>query len=96
MAVIYGDDGRQLAVATVRPADDLRIYGISRVASGKGRLLQYYFGQGRRAVDLQVGDFRLKGVLRTEWLGHERLWLVALREPALAGSLEARREPVPV
>jgi len=51
---------------------------LDRVTSGKGRLLLYYFGEGNRAVILEMGNYRLRGRLRTAWQAGERRWGVQL------------------
>jgi hypothetical protein len=67
---------------------------IDRVIQGKGRLLHYYFGQGRRTVHLEEGDFLLTGTLATKWLEAERLWMISLARPG-SPILPAIRRTIP-
>src|SRR5665647_1243688 len=67
MARILGDDGRELAEVTLTPGRQEIGDGatIARVSRGTGSLLRYYFEQGRRAVELDLGEARLRGTLST-------------------------------
>jgi hypothetical protein len=90
MIRILGDDGTELASGVINHALDPVVLVVDRVISGKGRLLQYYFGQGRRHVVADLGDFRLRGNLRTRWQDGERRWEIRLR-PASRDSADASR-----
>ena len=71
--------GKLLARATAGPVDGEGAFLLERVAAGKGRLLGYYFGRGNRAVEVESGDFRLRGSLRTSWAANERRWKVQMQ-----------------
>jgi len=90
MVTIVDDEGTELAVVSLtdsalecRPS-----LHVGRIARGNGRLLSYYFNQGRRTVSVIQGDTRLPGVLRTKWLDNTRDWSI---EPiAYMGSPEMK------
>lgn len=86
MIRILGDDGNEIAAALLNQVHDPVVLVVDRVTSGKGKLLQYYFGQGRRHVVADLGDFRLRGSLRTRWQDGERRWEIRLHS---AGESEA-------
>jgi hypothetical protein len=88
---ILSDDGRDLATAIVESGQDSMTVTLARVVDGKGRLLQYYFGAGRRAVLLDKGALQLHGTLRTKWMGAERRWYIHM-QPAVAEA-PGRRAP---
>lgn len=98
MERILSDDGLDLATALVEPGDDPMTVTLARVISGKGRLLQYYFGAGRRAVLIDKGTLQLHGTLRTKWTGAERRWYIHMQpagaqapiRPAAAGGAHGR------
>ncbi len=79
MIRILGDDGAELAIGLVHNAPDPVVLLLDRITAGKGRLLHYYFGEGRRHVVADLGDFHLRGNLRTRWQDGERLWEIQLR-----------------
>jgi len=94
MIRILGDDGAELAIGLVHNAPDPVVLLLDRITAGKGRLLRYYFGEGRRHVVADLGDFRLRGNLRTHWQDGERRWEIQLR-PAHPEPI-ATSTPVPV
>ncbi|HEY5476603.1 MAG TPA: hypothetical protein VIK11_07785 [Tepidiformaceae bacterium] len=81
MITLLSDSGKELATGMLKAGRADRTLELDRVIRGKGQLLHYFFGRGRRAVLVEVGDFRLRGVLATRWIGSERLWQVALEVP---------------
>ena len=85
MVRILGDDGNELAIATLRQTEH-ELLSIERVVRGKGSLLHYYFGEGRRIVHVESGNFILTGTIRTQWTGGERLWYIKLAVPLAAPS----------
>lgn len=91
MIRILGDDGAELARALLHEAPDPVVLLVERVTAGKGRLLHYYFGEGRRHVTAELGDFRLRGNLRTRWQDGERRWEIQLR----AANLDATGNNAP-
>lgn len=98
MVRILGDDGRELAEVTLAPGRQETGDGatIARVSHGTGSLLRYYFEQGRRAVELDLGEARLRGTLSTRWAGGGRQWGVRLDEDqARPSESVARPERVP-
>ena len=80
MVTILDDDGEELATC-VELFEGPRGLLVTRVLSGKGRLLTHYFARGSRSVQLEFGMFRLSGLLETAWRDGEREWRVRL-EPA--------------
>jgi hypothetical protein len=98
MARILGDDGRELAEVTLAPGLAENGHGavVERVSHGSGSLLRYYFVQGRRAVELDLGESRLTGTLSTRWLGGERQWVVRVNDDEGRPAASAERpERVP-
>jgi hypothetical protein len=85
MVRVLADDGRELATATRAKRLNPTTVLIERVDGGKGMLLQYYFGQGRRMIMLDLGGTLQPARLRTRWLGAAREWIANL-EPAAEGS----------
>ena len=83
MVRILADDGHELAVATLRETER-ELLSIERVIRGKGRLLHYYFGEGRRMVHIESGAFILTGTIRTRWTGAERRWHIKLAGPLVS------------
>lgn len=83
MIRIMGDDGAELALGVLNNAENPVVLVVDRVTAGKGRLLHYYFGEGRRHVVAEVGEFRLRGDLRTHWQDGERRWEIQLRAAQL-------------
>lgn len=78
-SVIVRDlDGVALAVAVLEDCQDGRRLVLGRVVTGKGRLLNHYFGKGLREVLLDSREFRLRGVLSTRWVDTERRWFVEM------------------
>ena len=77
--IVRDVDGRPLARAFLSTTNDGPRVNLDRVLEGKGELLSHYFGKGLRAVLLESGDFRLRGMLSTRWLGSERGWFIDLR-----------------
>jgi hypothetical protein len=95
MIRILGDDGIELASGMISRALDPVVLTVDRITSGKGRLLHYYFGQGRRHVVADLGDFRLRGNLRTRWQDGERRWEIRLRAATEASNnMDTARENV--
>lgn len=79
MTRILGDDGRELAEVTLTPGrQETGDAAIVRISHGSGSLLRYYFEQGRRTVELDFGETRLKGTLSTRWIGGGRQWGIRL------------------
>ncbi|HKS92144.1 MAG TPA: hypothetical protein VJQ83_09475, partial [Tepidiformaceae bacterium] len=76
-------DGAELALGVLNNAENPVVLVVDRVTAGKGRLLHYYFGEGRRHVVAEVGEFRLRGDLRTHWQDGERRWEIQLRAAQL-------------
>jgi len=74
---LVAEDGNVLAEVLVELGED-RDLEIYRILDGKGKLLQYYFVEGKRPVRLAVGDVLLPGSLRTTWSDSSRRWRVAL------------------
>ena len=64
MVIVREPNGRPLGVAYSSVDAGAQAVALDRITSGKGRLLGYYFGEGNRAVELESGDFRLRGMLR--------------------------------
>lgn len=100
MITLLSDSGEKLATGTLRAGRADRTLEFDRIARGKGHLLQYFFGRGKRAVIVESGDFRLRGVLATRWLEQERLWQVALEQPrpvrtVVAATTDPRRRRQP-
>ncbi len=100
MITLLSDSGRELAAGTVRPGHSGQTLELDHVVRGKGQLLHYFFGRGKRAVIVEAGDFRLRGTLATRWLGQERRWEVALERPrrvgtALPRALDSSAPPPP-
>ncbi len=94
MLTLFSDSGKELAIGTVRPGNIGQTLELDRVVQGKGQLLHYFFGRGKRAVIVEAGDFRLRGMLATQWLGQERLWQVTLERPRhVAAALAATPDP---
>jgi hypothetical protein len=81
VAAIFADDGLELARGTARTSADGAVLVFDRVLEGKGRLLRYYFGEGRRAVSVEAGGAPVRGTLQTRWLDQQRIWLVRVRNP---------------
>lgn len=76
MLRILTDDRRQIALAhDLTPLDGSTLV-MGRVVEGKGQLLEYYFGEGRKAVVLDLGPSEMRANLQTRWLGAERQWMV--------------------
>ena len=76
--IVRDPDGETLAFACSTLDFSEQAVALDRITSGKGRLLAYYFGEGNRAVVLEFGDFRLRGMLRTAWKDGERFWRVQI------------------
>jgi hypothetical protein len=100
MITLLSDSGMELATGTFRSGRADRTLEFDRIVRGKGHLLHYFFGRGKRAVIVESGEFRLRGILATRWLGQERLWQVSLEEPrpvrtivAATIDLPQRRQP---
>ena len=79
MIRILGEDGSELASGIRSEILNPAVLTVDRVTSGKGRLLHYYFGQGRRHVVADLGEFQLRGNLHTRWQDGERRWEIRLR-----------------
>jgi hypothetical protein len=99
--IVREPNGEALALACSTVDAGGQAVVLDRVTSGKGRLLRYYFGEGNRAVVLEMGDFRLRGMLRTAWQGGERRWRVQLERvgptvPAAAAQIRAEANPAAV
>lgn len=90
MIRIVGEDGNELAVGVLTQTSGAATLTIDRVTAGKGRLLRYYFGEGRRHVVAELGEFRLRGNLQTCWQDGERRWEIRLRavRPTYNGDLQ--------
>lgn len=82
--IVREPSGRILGVADSRVDATAHAVVLDRITNGKGRLLGYYFGEGSRSVELESGDFRLRGMLRTAWEDGERKWRVQLQPLAAA------------
>ena len=97
MIRIMGDNGAELAVGLLNTAADTAVLTVERVTAGKGRLLRYYFGEGRRHVVAEIGDFCLRGNLQTRWQDGERRWEIRLRTAATGDPADhPRLQDVPV
>ena len=92
---ILSDTGQQLATATLRKGENDLTLAVERVVHGRGRLFQYYFSLGRRAVRIESGDFRLNGTITTSWSGRERLWRIRLMRPDEVGRKTERTAQSP-
>jgi hypothetical protein len=73
LATIFADDGTPLAEASLTWVDPQTIE-IRRIFIGKGKLMEYIFGRGSRAVRLRDAGTDVRASLRTRWAGHERRW----------------------
>ena len=80
MLTIRDGNGQVLAIAQVDPGVGTDEMTIRRIAQGKGRLLQHYFGRGQRLVLLDSGAEQFRATLSTRWLGAERQWIVRLSQ----------------
>lgn len=81
MATIYNDGGEPIAEATL----ELPVNGTTAQLRGLPRsngLLQYYFVQGGRKVQVDTPDGRVEGRLNTRWERFGRAWEVTLLIPA--------------
>lgn len=76
-ARILAEDGTLLTAAAAR-FDDSGEPAVLCAVESRGALLSYYFGRGKRRVLLDVGEFRLRGTLATDWARGARLWNIAL------------------
>lgn len=81
MITLLSDSGERLAIGILRAGRAGRILELERILQGKGHLLQYFFGRGKRAVIVESGEFTLRGTLATRWLEEQRLWQVVLEYP---------------
>jgi len=96
VAAIFADDELELARGTARTTADGAVLVFDRVLEGKGRLLRYYFGEGRRAVRVEAGGATVRGTLQTRWLDQQRIWLVRVRNPVPAATEPASPAPAAV
>ena len=83
MATISDADGRPLAEAELRCAEDSPVVTLESV-DYSGPLLGYYFGRGERRVMVEVGGTLVPGQLDTHWQGAGRAWWVTLEAETIA------------
>ncbi len=87
MAAILADDRSLLASVVLGDSPDSGVLAVAHVLKGKGQLLGYYLGKGKRAVLVELGMVSLPGNLESRWDQDERAWQIRLREPVLADLL---------
>jgi hypothetical protein len=93
MLGIFGEDGFPLAVVSPVRDGNPHVMTVGRVVAGQAVLLGYYFGKGKRNVQVSHGLVSLPGVLETTWLDDERQWRVRLVHPDIR-TIRGARGPV--
>jgi hypothetical protein len=81
MAFISDPEGNLLTEAEIQlgaASEAVMLVGVGE----PGTLLQYYFGRGKREVEVSAGSQRLLGRLETSWRGNGRRWLIRSDQPA--------------
>ena len=79
---VFGTNGEALTQAIVGAGSPPSTIHLDQL-SGRGALLGYYFARGLRDVIVCIGDFQLRGRLRTTWIDDHREWQIDL-EPTRA------------
>jgi hypothetical protein len=92
---ILDETDNVLAVGILSCGMEGRKLVLEEVIAGKGSLLGYYFGRGRRKVVVETPVFRLRGQLRTQWTNGSRTWTVELLQATSIERGLARPELAP-